>query len=144
MIAKIKTLLEKLIPEMRIPTANRSEILFSPSLSEIKKILNKVRGTSRDEVRFLVSKSGAYFVGDGNDWIHSWMAQELNLKLHECLAGGLRPDGYLWFYKYSLFDYLGNNNPDRVWMSDSEVKELFKSTDFYKLIHNFVNNIEYE
>lgn len=142
MLKKIKKILEAVLGE-------KSPIVNDPNLATIKWELLKARKDSQifnghPAVRFLVTKSGHYYIANANEWIHQQMERAVGEQGNTSIAGELYIDGYLWFYKYSLFDYLGNEDPDRIFVSHEELIELFKKTKFYEIIKPLVKNIEVE
>lgn len=148
MLNEIKELINKLMEY----TKEKSPILINPSIPEIKKLLRDAYKDSkihngvawgRPNVRFLVSKKG-YFFANSNDWVHSQMAKEMNVHLFECLLGELGVKGTVTFYKFSLFDYLDYSDPNRTFMDEEEIINMFKQTEFYPIISSMVSHIEVE
>lgn len=128
----------------------KSPIEFSPSLNDIKKLLSEAKKdclTNRHcevAVRFIVAEDGNYYVANANDYIHNQMIKELNLSYaNEMLAGELFGDGTLWVYRSMLLDYFGiKDSNKRVDTTDDEARDLFKSSNFYKIISSLVKNID--
>lgn len=149
MIKRIKNILEQVI--------TKSHILFNPTLSEIKKLIRQSirnvdsqyaqwKNDGGEDVRFFV-KGNNYYVADANEYTHRDIAVELGrdvLAEDDLILGGIKEDGYVWFYKYMLLDYLKYPLGKRAWIPDDETKDMFKSTDFYKVIAPMVTDIEYK
>jgi hypothetical protein len=135
----------------------KSHILFNPTLSEIKKLIRQSirnadaeyaqwKNDGGEDVRFFV-KGDKYYVADANEYTHTDIAVELGrdvLAEDDLILGGIKEGGYVWFYKYMLLDYLKYPLGKRAWIPDDETKNMFKSTDFYKVIAPMVTDIEYK
>lgn len=133
----------------------KSPILINPSLQEIKKLIYDISRDKRltnqfgdtqkqDSLRFVVTKDN-YYVADARDWVHRQILKEFNINptSTDYFLGGLHDDGYLWFYKYQfLADFMQYKRPI-AFLSDEEVKDIFKSNYFYKIIAPLVTEIEY-
>jgi len=128
--------------------------LMNPSLPEIRKLLvNSVknskiysnwRNDGQEDIRFVFTPNN-WYVADANEWIHGDIIKEFNISYSSnYVCGGITYDGYLWFYKYMLLDFLNYPVGNRAFKPSEEIIDLFKSTHFYKLIKPIVTDIEFE
>lgn len=135
MIIKIKKLLENIM--------TKSPIIQDASVKDIRDMFQEQRkeGQREPKVRFVATKEGHYYIANAYEWIHFQIMTEMGLT-GDTLQGMLYEGGYVWVYKYSLFDYLDITDPSRVFMSNEEFARLFKETSFYKKIKPLVKEIE--
>lgn len=134
---------------------NKNSLLFNPSLLEVKRLVSKSLRNAKinnkswkydgqEDVRFLAHENNYYFA-DANEYTHQDMAKELSIPLSEDLIlGGFKNDGYVWFYKYMLLDYLKYPVGARASIPDDRVRELFKQTIIGKLLSPAITKLEYE
>lgn len=152
MINNINKYLNMILEQTKVKTP----ILINPSLPEIKKKLyesKRLHGHTPSSLRFIMwrrttldnkSESG-YYIADAEEWVHRQMKDEMKIPpATDYVFGEFTDDGYLWFYRYMLYDYLNITNSDRVFHTPKEVIDLFKTTELYKVIKPIINKIEYQ
>jgi hypothetical protein len=122
---------EKINSSQSEAIGTKSPILFSPTLSEINKMLREAEGHS---LRFLINpKTQDYYIADASEWVHPEMLRELKLSSAGYVRGGFDGKGYAWFNRASLLGKI-----------HQEIMEFFKGTSLYNVLKPIITKIEYD
>jgi hypothetical protein len=125
----------------------KSPVLINPSLKEIKDKLREIHNLSNHKyasVRFVIDKNENYYIANADEWIHAEIIRDVRINREENIEGELTEDGYLWFYKYTVFKHFDVTYPDRAFTEPEETINLFKRTKLYQVIKPMITKIEYK